>query len=323
MKPLTAPPWKEMLGGLHQEKRNHLLGYSTDVFCIEINLIKESIRIFYMNIKKTSSKVFICILLCSLALLSNLFRVELFFNISFLMGSFFVMLAVMLLGMPYGVIAGFVAGTGTYLVWNHPWMIPVATCEALVVANLYYKRNGNPVIYDIAYWVCIMPMVYFCYHFVRGIELQETLLIILKQSVNGIFNTLLAVLAFMSLRLLKRFQGERTEYFQIVFVVMVSLVLIPSMLIVVTGARAYHEREEESLESRISNISETTRNSLENWIKEHLKEVQTLAALVGDPNTNSPLVMQSYVETIKAASPAFRKMGVFDNDSVTVAYSPL
>ena len=277
-----------------------------------------------MHINKTAKKVSACILLCSLAFLGNLVKVQLFFNIDFLMGSFFVMLAVMFLGRSHGVIAGFIAGTCTYIAWNHAWMIPVATCEALFVSSLYYKRKGNPVIYDIAYWLFIgMPMVYFFYHHLLGIELQGTLLIMLKHSVNGIFNTLLAVLAYMAFRLRKRSDGERTEYFQLVFVVMVSLVFLPTMLVFVTSTRAYQDREKEVLESRISYVSEIARNSLASWIEDHQKKVQTLSALVGDPSSISFAEMQHYVETLKAAEPTFKKMGVLNEKSVTVAYSPL
>jgi two-component system, cell cycle sensor histidine kinase and response regulator CckA len=277
-----------------------------------------------MNVQKNPVRLLALILFCVLAFLGNWLKFEIFFGIDFLSGSLFVMLAIMVLGSSYGAIAGFVAGTCTYLLWNHPWAIPIMTCEALFVACLYSKRKGNPVIYDIAYWVCIgMPMVYFIYHCLMGIEIQGTLLIMFKQTVNGIFNTLLAVLVYMVFRLRKRSGGEGTEYFQLIFVVMVSLVLLPAMLFLITGARSYQEREMEVLESKISYLSEIARNSLAKWIEEHQKAVETLATLVGDPDSSSFAVMQHYVETIKAATPAYRKLGVLNRESITVAYSPL
>jgi two-component system, cell cycle sensor histidine kinase and response regulator CckA len=277
-----------------------------------------------MDAQRFPVKLSLCVLFCMLGFLGNWFNLELSFNVDFPLGSFFVMLAILTTGGVYGAITGLVAGTCTYFLWNHPWSIVICAGEAIFVAKLYSKRKGNLVIYDIAYWVFIgMPLVYIFFHYIMGMQNQSTLLLMLKQSLNGVFNAVAAMLAYILFKIRKSRPGERTAYSRLLFVVMVSLVLLPTLPIFVHAMRTFQDRATKSLEAKVTYVSRTTRTSLANWIGEHHKSIQTLAVLVGDPETNTFEDMQHYVETLKVASPAFKKMGVLNKDSVTVAYFPM
>lgn len=86
------------------------------------------------------------------------------------------------MGEVYGVIVGIVAATCTYYLWHHPWAIIIMTGEAIFVAFRVTRRNSNPIISDMMYWMLIgMPLVFFFYHHVMAIQMQSTLLIMLKQ----------------------------------------------------------------------------------------------------------------------------------------------
>ncbi|MEN6437866.1 MAG: PAS domain S-box protein [Syntrophobacter sp.] len=276
-----------------------------------------------MDVQKNSVKLALFFLLCALAFLGNWYSFELFPDFSFLMGSFFVMLAIIYIGGVYGVVVGIVAGFCTYFAWNHPWASVVASCEALFVALLYTRHKGNLVIYDIIYWAFVgMPLVYIYSHHVFGMDLQISLLFMLKQSVNGIFNALMAMLACTLLQFIRKPSNEGTAYSQLIFVVMVSLVLVPALFFFITGMRLYLEKEKEDLAARVSFICETARKSLADWIGEHQHNVKSLSSMVGDPDRALPRALQHYVETINSATPAFKRMGVFNRDAVIVAYSP-
>ena len=275
--------------------------------------------------QKASLRFLACAAFCLLAFIGNLLKSELFFNVDFLAGSFFVMLSVLVLGGWCGPISGFVAGTCTHFLWNHPYAIVITTFEALFVAGFYRRRKGNLVFYDMAYWACIgAPLVYIFSHHVMGVQLQSTLLIMLKMSVNGIFNALIAVLAHMVFSLWKRPRAnEETSYSMLISVVMATLVLVPAMFFLITGMRAYQGMEKEALVSRVSFTSEIARSTLANWINERHQNVQTLAAVVGDPGATPFEETQYLVETIKAATPGCRKMAVINRKAVVVACSPL
>ena len=70
-------------------------------------------------------------------------------------------------------------------------------------------------------------------------------------------------------------------------------------------------------------VSEAARKILADWIQEHHRNVQILSILVGDANAGTFEHTQHCVEIVKAATPAFRGMGVFNQASIAVGYSPL
>jgi hypothetical protein len=265
-----------------------------------------------------------CLLFGLLGFLGNWFKLEIFFNLDFLFGSFFVMLAILMTGQIYGVIAGFIAATCTYFLWNHPWAVIVMTGEAVFVGSMYSRNKGNLVIYDMIYWLCIgMPLVYLFYHYVMAVQIQSTTFIMLKQSMNGVFNALMANLVYTVFSLRKNGTRNRIGYSQLIFTVMVSLVLLPAMIFLVVSMRMYLKNAMESLAKEVSNTCEMSRNSVTGWIKEHHQTIQTLSALIGDPGKSGFSEMQRYVETVKAAAPSFLRMLVINKDSNTVAGSPL
>jgi len=273
---------------------------------------------------KTPGRISLCVLLCVLGFAGNWFRLPVFFSGDFLMGSFFVMLAILTLGGIHGGIVSFVAASSTYLFWNHPLAFIVFTCEGLFVAILYSRRKGNPVIYDILYWLCAgIPMIYFFYHHIMGMQIQGTLVIMLKQSVNGVFNCLLATLAFLLARFLVRPKRARIAYSQLLFVVMALLAVAPSLYLFVTEMRTYQEKRTETLESTVSYVAKASRKILADWIWENHKNIQFLSTLVGDPDTSTFDQMQHYVEMIRVLTPALKKAGVINKDAISVSYSPL
>ena len=263
-----------------------------------------------MHSKKFSMRLAGCLLMGSLGFLGNWLKLELFFNVDFLFGSFFVMLAILKMGGRCGVAAGLMASTCTYFLWNHPWSIVIFGSEALFVSILYSRKKSNPVIYDMIYWTCIgVPLVYLFLHRLMGIPTQTTTLIMLKNFLNGVVNTLMATLLVTGINFRKSAARSRIPYSHSIFIVMVSLVLMPAVVFYVIGVQLYLRKEREALAARVSYISEIARSSLANWIKEHHQNIQTLAAIVGDPDATSIEEMQRRVELIKSASPAFNRMG--------------
>ena len=276
-----------------------------------------------MLVRKIPMNWTACAVLSALGFLGNLLKLTIIFNVDFLPGSFFVMLAVIMVGRIEGVIAGVVASTCTILLWHHPWAMVTFSAEALFVATLYTRRRGSPVLYDIAFWVCAgIPLIFLIHYFITQMPIQSVLLIALKQSINGVFNTVMAMLASI---LIKSWQGssrERVNYSQLIFAVMVSLVLLPSTYLFITGLKTYQEKRKESLEAKISYIFKAAQTNLEGWIAEHRRNIRTLSSLVGNPETIPFDRMRLYLEIMQEASPAFEKVGILDRHAIVVATFP-
>lgn len=277
-----------------------------------------------MDFSKASVRIAACLLLGILALAGNWLKLTLFPPIDFLFGSIFVMLAIMVTGGSCGVVIGIAAASVTYLHWHHPWAIIALTGEALFVSWLYQGRLKNILICDILYWFLLgAPINCVLYYYVRHLPLQPAVLMMLKHSINGIFNALLASIAYGVIQTRIMRKGQLAPFRDLLFTVMVSLVLIPTLVFLMADLK--HEKREKtlSLAARVSFRNEITRESISSWINEHQQIVQTLARLIRDPATTPVGEMQHLVETIDAASAGFTRMGVMDSLGTSVAYAPL
>ncbi len=133
-------------------------------------------------------------------LIANYLRYPIFFNLDFLFGSIFAMLALQVLGIGLGVLSAFFISTITYSLWNHPYAVVIMTLEALVVGLLVRRNRFGFVFADTLYWFLIgAPLVYLFYHLVMHLPLDNTWVTMTKQAVNGIANALLARLVFIGL----------------------------------------------------------------------------------------------------------------------------
>jgi len=97
-----------------------------------------------------------------LGLAGNHLRLELFFDIQFIFGSIFAMLALQFFGLRWGVPAAGIISMVTYLLWNHPYAIVIMTAEAYVVGLLARRRRLDLVSADALYWLCIEYRWSFC-----------------------------------------------------------------------------------------------------------------------------------------------------------------
>jgi PAS domain S-box-containing protein len=259
-----------------------------------------------------------------LGFVANWFKLDLFFNVDLLFGSIFVMLAILRYGTAAGIIAGTIAASCTYLIWGHPWAVVIFIGEALFVGWKNRNHPNNVIVSDILYWLCCgVPLGLVLYHQLLGVPAQITLLVVLKQSLNGVSNALLAVLATMVGQACGRGKGSLYSFRQLVFVMMVSLVLIPTFVLFVIHQKSDIQSDRERQVEKARRTALLTRSSLDNWVHEQHLNIITLARLIGDPGAVSVEHIRRHTEVMKAMSPSLKWVGVLDRNAVTIAYSPL
>ncbi len=278
-----------------------------------------------METGKISTTLPACLFFGLAGLVANWFRVELFFNQEFLFGSSLVILAILMrVGVACGTLCGFIAGIYTYSLWNHPWALIVVTCEALVVATMHARWRGNIVIYDMAFWAFLgMPLIFVFYHYLMGVQVQSTIFVMLKQMVNGVFNALVAFAIAVTFRYRKIMDGERISFSNLIFVIMESAVLLPALLLFVIGIRTYPDVEKEAFESKLAHNTEIIRSTLSDWIDDHRYSIRAFAGTVTDMEGSSAESLQRRLETVRAASTTFSSMGILNEDSHAIAFSPV
>lgn len=192
-----------------------------------------------MNKLTSQKRYLIAGVLGMIGFAGNWFKLPLFFNVDLLFGGIFVMLAFQFLGLGPGLLAAAIAGSATWMIWNHPYALVIVFLEMLVTGLLYRRWRGNLMLADTAYWLFIgMPLVLVFYGLVMKIGPYGTQAIMLKQAINGIANatvarlTVTAIVSHQGLKQMRRYfddlptMSERIATLLAFFVVVSSLALL-------------------------------------------------------------------------------------------------
>jgi signal transduction histidine kinase len=185
----------------------------------------------------------------------NLFRIELFFQVDLLLGTTLVWVAMLWFGFRAGVLAAVLASVSTFFLWGHPWAVVIFSLEGLLVGAWVLQRRGLLFSANILYWIfCGAPLVWLFYKVVLGVTTDTAVLIMLKQSVNGVLNALLANLVFYFLPAgitSRARMGTNLLFQHALFLVMAALLVLPVIGGVSFFARQYRAAEENKLAATV------------------------------------------------------------------------
>ncbi|WP_347331048.1 response regulator [Marinimicrobium locisalis] len=218
--------------------------------------------------------------LALLAVLGNMLSLPLFFGIHFIFGSVAIMLAIRLVGFWPAVCVALAGSAYTWVLWGHPYAMLVFTLEAIVVGLLYRRGVNNLVLADLAFWLvagtALIPPLYTG---VVGMDTTPAIMIALKQSVNGLFNALVAGLLVKVL--VWRFQNGTVGWLptyirlnELLFHVLLTLALIVGTIPMIIGS---HEDETE-LEKRLASVMERTLTATADRLRQNPDASQVLEA---------------------------------------------
>ena len=254
----------------------------------------------------------------------NWFKLELFFNVDFLFGSVITMFALMRYGLAAGTIAALVAATCTWYHWHQPWSIIIFSAEAIFAGVLAKRRRWELLTGDIFFWFSAgLLLVWFFYNQVMGFPLQVTLLIALKQGVNGIFNTLVAMGLSIAVSSLGSRRRELPSLYQVIFVSLALFVLIPAMGYLYFDIQKTLNQQMASYRKTTARICDISKHSVSLWLTLNRDTVMTLAGLIGSAERITQPEMQRIVEITRSNNPEFRRIGILNKSAITQAFSPL
>lgn len=271
----------------------------------------------------------ILFLLIGLGFAGNIFKVTLFYNVDLLFGSFFVMLIISLYGPLFGGIAGAVAASYTYVLWNHPYAIIIFACEALFVGIIFRRRKDNLVYIDIIYWFIFgMPLVYLFYHAVMGMDNTASVLIMLKQAVNGILNALLARLVLMllgkrSVRLYADFWDGRWRFTNVLSNTIIGFVLLPVLsFTAISGWLELREIDRE-LSTLLEEKVQSASHLVNTWLEAGKQEAASFSYIVEDALSarNGPASISGNLQQMLSGRPDVLEVWVVDRPGEVFAYA--
>jgi PAS domain S-box-containing protein len=269
----------------------------------------------------------ILILLVILGFLGNFCSISLFFGADFVFGSIAVLLVLYYYGLGFGLIAAFLVNIYCYFLWGHPFGSLTFILEALFVG--YFLRSGkkNLILLDAFFWLLIgMPLTFVVLGRVMHMGAITMLFIMLKQSINGIFNALVASLAIMYLpldKIMGRTQARRTfTLHETLFYLMAALVLFPALLLTTMEVRQEIQQMENQVVAELKGLSADIQSHLYFWYSQHLNAVTELAIWAGKSTMTPSAQLQHEVEILNAAFPDFSRLQVEDRVGTAIAFAP-
>jgi two-component system cell cycle sensor histidine kinase/response regulator CckA len=260
--------------------------------------------------------VYLAFLAAGLA--GNYFNFPVFFNINFLFGSIFAMLALQYFGLGWGILSAAVIAGYTYVLWNHPYAIIIMTAETAVVGLLMHRRKMALVLADTLYWVIIgMPLVYLFYHVVMRVPLSNAAIVMTKQALNGIANAMIARLVFTGLAL--RSRSRLVALHEIVYNLLAFFVLCPALILLAADSRSDFNETDLRIRTMLRQESLRVTDSVETWLMNRKAAILGLSDMAV---SRSPRQLQPYLEQTRKSDKNFLRIGLANRKAVSAASSP-
>ncbi|MGI9366259.1 MAG: adenylate/guanylate cyclase domain-containing protein [Rhizobiaceae bacterium] len=186
--------------------------------------------------------------------LGNFINVPLFFGVDFVFGSIAAFVAIALLGSVPGIVVAAIAGSCTIVLWGHPYAAIIFTLEACFVALLRHRVNQLTLV-DAAYWAVLgIPLVLFFYWIQLGLPHPMSTMIALKQAVNGILNSAIAMLIVIGIRAAEK-KGRGASLASGLFNVMLVSILVPGIVLIALETRQVKSDKEIAIMQNLKLIS--------------------------------------------------------------------
>ena len=270
--------------------------------------------------------VFLFILLI-LGIAANYLSFPLFFGVDFLFGSIFSLVVLSIYGLAWGAVSAIVVSSYTYFLWGHPYAIVIFSLEIIFIGFCLIKSRFSMLQCAGLFWAFLgIPAVFIFYHLIMQMDIISTLVVMLKQCANGIFNALIATLLINMLPALRnRCTVRRSKTIpmrEILFNFMVVLVFLSVLVVMIIEGRTAKHRLEQAVATNLQTLSTDVSGHLELWFKQHMHAVTELATLVANTYPEASQRIQDHTEIVSRMFPDFHNMYVADAFATTIAFFP-
>ena len=204
--------------------------------------------------KRLYHRVLVTILLCLLGVIGNHLHIPLFFGVDFIFGSVAALFALAYLGPVSALLVAVSAGVYTCFLWGHPYAAIVFVAEILFV-HLIRKRTRHLALADALFWVLIgIPAVIMLYRSALDLPFTASVMIALKQSVNGVLNAAVAAtILTVGCRILRSSPGVSLA--GTLFNCLLIFILVPGILLIALETRRSKVDSERAIADSISLVA--------------------------------------------------------------------
>lgn len=266
--------------------------------------------------------VLVCLFLGSFV--GNYCYIPLSPGVGFVFGSIAVLSIVYGYGVAWGTLAACLAGSYTYVLWQHPYGLIISVLEALFVGCLVHRYSVNLLLLDALFWLGIgLPLLWVGYASSMHLDSTAIRFVLLTHSVNGLLNASLASL-LMQHAALRRWIGRpwttaTTSLRHTIFRPLVVCILLPTLLLMVVHRRNILQEIEVRIRLQLEHLAAGLMPHVHTWVQHHVHAMTELAARV--PGT-APTHLQDHVRFLQWALPDMLSLEVRDATGAVVAASP-
>lgn len=196
------------------------------------------------QLKFNARSILLFIVLVAFGFCSNYFAPQLFTGYSHFFGSVFVLLVVLLFGIPWGLLAAAIISSCTFFLLGHPFALLWFCAEPIFVGWLLFSgRTRNIILYDALYWPLIgAPLVFLVSTYLLQTPQKVMLMEVLLYWTTGIINSVIASLLITYVPF-QRFLDSSTEpqsvpIHQLIFNLMMATALSPTIVIIASNSKA-------------------------------------------------------------------------------------
>ena len=204
-------------------------------------------------------KVLMILIFSVLGYCGNYLSLQVAFSVAFIFGSIFAIFAVVTMGLWWGIGVSIIASSYTYQLWNHPYAIFIFTVEILWIGLALRRGKKNILLIDSFYWLILgIPLVIAFYAGLQGLNAQSVIIIALKQSVNGIFNALVASIVLSHTPLRKLIPGKESTMLPTFSTIFFHLIAISLMFPTLSLLLYMNHREVALQQKHVINVINLT-----------------------------------------------------------------
>ncbi|MCA0971727.1 GGDEF domain-containing protein [Halobacillus litoralis] len=226
-----------------------------------------------------TKKLLLFLVLTALSYLLNTVSISMYYGVHFLLGSIPLVMMLKKLGVWPAFIGAIIAQSYTLFLWNHPYALIIFSLEILFIGLFFKKKVANLILRDALYWLIIgVPLVFLFYGQALHFGLDGTIMVALKDTMNGLVNVWVAeFLLFISSVIYRMWRKEVSTFYkmrEVVSYMSSGVLLVLSFTLVMQIG--YYEQSQGRSQLFITTqdkIDEVTRY-YESWTDDKLNEHQ-------------------------------------------------
>jgi PAS domain S-box-containing protein len=166
------------------------------------------------------------------------------------------------------ILAAAISSVRTIFLWNHPWAWIVWVVEAAFI--VFCGRKNSPVRNDVIFWLVLgAPLLLLTYGVILKMDELSLLLVLAKQSTNGILNVVLGeaiYLCIVGLNVRQRFSNwPKLPVESFVTTLLMAVILIPTTVYLALDAPSRERDARHEVSRQVESRLMITRESIHMW----------------------------------------------------------